>query len=127
MKRDEVIALSIRQPWAWLIANGHKDVENRTWRTSYRGPVLIHTGQRIDEDAEFARYLAGEIGVTIPDELPMGGIVGMARMVGCVTESDSPWFAGPFGFVLIDARPLPFRACRGQLGFFHTAPPGAQE
>lgn len=35
-------ALSIRQPWAWLIANGYKDIENRSWRTNYRGPVLIH-------------------------------------------------------------------------------------
>jgi hypothetical protein len=36
--------LSIRQPWAWLIVNGHKPVENRDWATSFRGPVLIHAG-----------------------------------------------------------------------------------
>ena len=30
--------LSVRQPWAWLIVAGHKDIENRKWRTSYRGP-----------------------------------------------------------------------------------------
>lgn len=35
-------AISIRQPWAWLIVNGFKDIENRSWRTKYRGPVLIH-------------------------------------------------------------------------------------
>ena len=35
-------ALSIQQPWAWLIVNDHKDIENRDWRTHYRGPVLIH-------------------------------------------------------------------------------------
>ncbi|WP_245839042.1 ASCH domain-containing protein [Yersinia kristensenii] len=35
-------ALSIRQPWAWLIVNGYKDIENRTWNTKCRGPVLIH-------------------------------------------------------------------------------------
>jgi hypothetical protein len=35
-------ALTIRQPWAWLIVHGHKDLENRTWCTSYRGPLLIH-------------------------------------------------------------------------------------
>ena len=29
-------AISIRQPWAWLVVNGHKDVENRTWRTKHR-------------------------------------------------------------------------------------------
>ncbi len=36
--------LSIRQPWAWFIAAGLKDVENRSWETSYRGTVAIHAG-----------------------------------------------------------------------------------
>lgn len=35
-------ALSIKQPWASLIAHGIKDIENRTWATKYRGKVLIH-------------------------------------------------------------------------------------
>ena len=35
-------ALSIRQPWAWLILHGGKDIENRTWATKLRGRVLIH-------------------------------------------------------------------------------------
>ena len=34
-------ALSIKQPWASLAAAGHKTVECRTWKTSYRGPLLI--------------------------------------------------------------------------------------
>ena len=37
-------AISIKQPWASLIAYGIKDIENRTWRTNYRGRVLIHAG-----------------------------------------------------------------------------------
>lgn len=37
-------AISIHQPWAWLIVEGYKDIENRTWLTAYRGPVLIHAG-----------------------------------------------------------------------------------
>ncbi|WP_206002040.1 ASCH domain-containing protein [Paraburkholderia aromaticivorans] len=40
-------ALSIRQPWAWLIVKGHKDIENRTWSTRFRGRVLIHAGARL--------------------------------------------------------------------------------
>jgi hypothetical protein len=43
-----VKALSIRQPWAWLIVTGYKDIENRSWRTNYRGPLLIHAGRAID-------------------------------------------------------------------------------
>ncbi|MEI3544750.1 MAG: ASCH domain-containing protein [Alphaproteobacteria bacterium] len=41
--------LSIRQPWAWLIVNGYKDIENRTWPTHFRGKVLIHAGKKWDE------------------------------------------------------------------------------
>ncbi len=41
-------ALSIRQPWAWLIANGYKDIENRSWRTNFRGEFLIHAGKKFD-------------------------------------------------------------------------------
>ncbi len=44
-------ALSIMQPWAWLIVNGHKDIENRNWPTRFRGPVYIHAGKKIDGDA----------------------------------------------------------------------------
>jgi ASCH domain len=42
-------ALSVRQPWAWLIIAGHKDVENRSWTTTYRGPLLIHAARRPDD------------------------------------------------------------------------------
>lgn len=34
--------ISVRQPWAWLIINGYKDIENRSREANYRGPVLIH-------------------------------------------------------------------------------------
>ena len=59
-------------------------------------------------------------GLKVPrrDELPLGGIVGAAEIVDCVTRSDSPWFFGKFGFVLRNVKPLPFEPCRGQLGFF---------
>lgn len=40
-----MIALSIRQPWAWLILNGWKDIENRDWTTRVRGRILIHAAK----------------------------------------------------------------------------------
>lgn len=43
--------LTIRQPWAWAIAAGHKTVENRTWGTDYRGPLAIHAGREFDRRA----------------------------------------------------------------------------
>lgn len=47
-----------------------------------------------------------------------GGIVGVATIIDCVTSSDSKWFMGKYGFVLADAKPLPFVPCKGQLNFF---------
>lgn len=44
-------AISIKQPWAYLILNRDKRLENRSWSTKERGRVLIHAGLEIDEDA----------------------------------------------------------------------------
>lgn len=113
--------LSIRQPWAWLIVNGHKDIENRQWHTNFRGPVLIHAGKAMTK-AEYADCLdvAEHVGVTIPAfaDLQRGGIVGVAEIVGCVRESTSPWFFGDYGFQIANAKPLDFVARGGTLGFF---------
>lgn len=40
--------LSIRQPWAWLIVSGYKDIENRTWYTPYRGEIAVHASGSFD-------------------------------------------------------------------------------
>jgi hypothetical protein len=111
-------ALSIQQPWAWLIVNGYKDVENRDWPTKVRGRILIHAGKKFDEEAYTT--LLGRGGYSLPPRalLERGGIVGEATIIGCVEESESEWFMGYYGFVLGNAKPLPFRALRGQLGFF---------
>jgi hypothetical protein len=114
-------ALSIQQPWAWLIVNGHKALENRTWRTNYRGPVLIHAGQKYDQDALDA--VAANIHPVTGEPLYLnagcsfsrGGIVGHAIINGCVDSHRSEWFVGPHAFVLAHARPLPFHPLRGQL------------
>lgn len=117
-------ALSIRQPWAWLIVNGFKDIENRDWETLYRGWILVHAGQTLTKAdyawaVEFVRDFAGCAAVIPPlAELERGGIVGAVTITSCVRESSSPWFMGPFGFQLADAVQLPFRAVKGQLKFF---------
>jgi hypothetical protein len=79
--------LSVRQPWASLIVNGVKDVENRTWSTRFRGPVLVHASQRPDDiisDEIERRY-----GERRSSDLPLGGIVGMTEIVDCVREHPS--------------------------------------
>jgi len=112
-------ALSIQQPWAWLIVNGWKDVENRDWKTHYRGRFYVHAGKQFDK-AGYAEVRHDFPAIPLPEihEFARGGIVGAVTLVDCVVEQDSPWFMGPYGFVLADAKPLPFVSLTGQLGFF---------
>jgi hypothetical protein len=116
-----VKALSIRQPWAHLIAQGVKTIENRTCRTAYRGPLLIHAGARWYEEPREA--IETRHGIAIPRNLPLGGIVGIADLVDIVEQSGDPFFFGPYGWVLDNARPLPFRAIPGRLGLFDAPGP----
>lgn len=118
--------LSIRQPWAWLIVNGHKPVENRDWSTPFRGELLVHAGKTLtrayyDEVATWVAPLLPE-GTSLPpfEALERGGIVGRVRVTDCVTRHPSPFFMGPYGFVMADPRPLPFVPVRGYLGFFNV-------
>lgn len=115
-------ALSIHQPWAWLIIKGYKLIENRDWETDFRGEFYVHASKSMT-NAEYmgARNLAEMMNIKIPamHQLERGGIVGMAEITNCVAESESPWFFGDFGFVLKNPRPLPFTPCRGQLNFFN--------
>lgn len=106
--------ISIRQPWASLIASGLKDVENRTWPTRYRGPVLIHASQRADDLT--SDDIERRFGVRLPAELPLGGIVGIAEIVDCVRPHASKWYApGHYAFVLTNSRSLPFVKWKGAL------------
>jgi hypothetical protein len=125
-------ALSIAQPWSWLIVNGIKDIENRDWTTSYRGFVLIHAGQKVDENFFLDQGLHYPTWNRLPCGVPpgasaykrdyeRGGIVGYAMLKDVVTvdhSPHSPWFRGPYGFVLTQRHPVPFIPLRGQLGLF---------
>ena len=115
-------ALSIRQPWAWLIVNGYKDIENRTWSTDFRGRVYVHTGRKIKSgDFPEQRDYITESGIILPEEPPLGAIVGEVTITDCVDYSSSPWFCGPHGFLLTSPvayeNPIPYR---GNLRFFEV-------
>ncbi len=118
-------ALSVRQPWAWLILHGGKDIENRDWPTTVRGQFLIHASKGMTRDeymdarCHYEDTKKPEDPALPPyEELERGGIVGQAEITGCAKSSTSPWFFGAFGFVLANPKPLPFRQYRGMLGFF---------
>lgn len=110
VEAGRVKALSIKQPYPHHIFHDGKDVENRDWPTKGRGWFIVHAGVSKSECAP-SQY-----------DLPRGGVVGIARIVDCVTEMDSQWFYGKFGFVLRDAMPLPIIPCKGALGFFSLPP-----
>jgi len=119
---DFTYCLSVRQPWAWAIAEGGKDIENRDWETGFRGRVGLHVSKTNDPAAyvnfQELRERMPDIPAA-PEGLPVGAIIGSIEIVDCVTESFSPWFFGPFGFVLQGYRALPEpMPCRGQLKFF---------
>jgi ASCH domain len=119
-------ALSIRQPWAWLIVNGHKDIENRSWATRFRGPVLIHAAKgmtRLEYSAALLMFDQAGIRAHFPrlEDLQRGGIVGVAEVAGCVPPErrTSYWhMPGCQGFAMRGAQPLPFTPLAGRLGFF---------
>ena len=74
--------ITIKQPFATLIAEGLKEYEFRTWKTSYRGEILIHAGKGFDKKAmERFKYLNLEY--------PSGCIIAKATITDCVYVDDT--------------------------------------
>jgi len=117
-------ALSIIQPWASAIAFAGKDIENRTWRTHYRGPLAIHASAKLyrDELDELRRVVRGgeklplnvwinkgrrQYGLEPEEEPDCSQIVAVAMLVDCVDKSSSPWWdKGKWGWVIAGVVPI---------------------
>jgi hypothetical protein len=113
-------AISIRQPWAALIVAGIKDIENRKWSTKHRGKILIHASKKVDKSGFKMMKEMGIPEIIVSSMINYsGGIIGEVELTDCVEKSDSEWFEGPYGFVLKNAKVLPFRSCKGKLGVFN--------
>lgn len=148
---DALRALTVRQPWAWAIAHGGKDIENRTWSSSYRGLLAIHAAARWDGDGAWARRV---IDAASKDQQPggyfdpplrvefdtgtgrtlrllsdnrrfiLGAVVAVAELVDVARGASSPW-AQPdqFHWRLANVRALPEPVpCKGQLGLWALPP-----
>ena len=113
MTTQQLRAISIRQPFAELIVQGIKDVENRTWPTAHRGRLLIQASSQVDASAmKDYGYAAAS--------LPRGALVGVVDLADCTRQRGSPWhLPGHEGWYLANprrfSRPVPFS---GKLGFF---------
>jgi len=101
-------ALSVKQPWASLIATGEKTIETRTWPTSYRGELLICSSAK--------PRIAGK---------PAGVTMCLCRLVACrpMTWRDEQAaccerYAGAYAWVLADIRPVEHVPVKGRLGIF---------
>lgn len=124
------LALSVRQPWAWALIHGGKDVENRSRAPSGAARLIgrrlaIHasSGMTREEYCAASAFML-RIGVTCPPpaDLARGGVIGSVRLVRIDRESDSPWFFGPCGLVVDDPRPCDPIASTGALGLFDWRP-----
>lgn len=124
----ELKAISIRQPWAWLIVHGPKRWENRDWSPKnpgrkFRGRVLIHAAQGMTRDEYAAAHvtaLDAEFEKLPPfHELQRGGIIGVANVIDWkdYARAEDPWAFGS-GLVLDGVQPVTFIPCKGALGFF---------
>jgi hypothetical protein len=118
-------AISVHQPWAWAILHAGKNVENRTWRTRHRGPLLIHAAKnRETYSTQNSTRWEERFGIGLPswEELPKGAIVGVVDVVGCVRESTSQWADSGYWYWLL-ANPRPFDEAihyRGAQLLFHV-------
>lgn len=92
-------ALTIKQPWASLIVHGIKDIENRPWRTDYRGPLLIHASKMIYGGnlksfltKEQLEAVGEEYDEVVREQLThVGAIIGRVDLVDCVVYHESVW------------------------------------
>lgn len=118
--------LSIRPPWCFAILNLGKRIENRRWKTSYRGPLLIHAGKQIStDDYDCVARHSKRLGVKMPAkrELLVGGIVARCNLVDIVTEmkGDHHYYVdGLYGWVLQDVEPVAFLPQKGKLKLYET-------
>ena len=88
-------ALSVKQPWASLIAHGIKPIENRNWKTNFRGRIYIHACaprkfevQLTDEQTIQAAPVLKQL---FDNTLPFRAIIGEVDIVDCVINHESIW------------------------------------
>lgn len=125
-----MVALSLRQPWAWMIIHGGKDVENRKWVSSKEGWVFIHAAATLglSEYHEAMCFAQPRMDAVTWQKVPARGNIGRGGIVGAmkISPSDrgivSKWrMDGQFPIPVLEVRALPFVPCKGMLNYFTPA------
>ena len=126
--------LTVRQPYAWAIITGAKDIENRKQKRRYVGRLYIHAAltEVADHVDECVARVGKHLGVSDAAALDeyrrhlghgLGAIIGSVHMFGCAVHHESAWFQGPFGYLLRDPEPLTKPVpCKGSPNFFKFTP-----
>lgn len=109
-------AITIRQPWAWLLLRGTKTVENGTWRLPSKYvevPMFLHAGLQEDPLApELQQYLNGYTPLR-------GGVVGIITFGDPMRDYPSPWaIPGHWHWPVVDVHSLDFFPCTGRQRIF---------
>jgi len=124
-------AISIKQPWADLIAHGIKTIETRTWTTNHRGELLIVSSKTIDEDAcrFFATNYPGEseINYIVRESSSFVGVsVALVNLYDvrnmCKDDEDGSlcrYHRNLYSWILRDARKVCPVQIRGKLGIYN--------
>jgi len=82
-------ALTLWQPWATLMAEGHKKIETRSWGTNVRGAVSIHSAKKPFKEVKsliHPRSIEAISRLLYPfslDRLPTGYVLGVGRLTDC--------------------------------------------
>ena len=79
--------ISVRQPWAMMLALGIKEFETRSWETQHRGPLAIHASSRMSPDDQRwfwecpeAQEALTHYGYPDPGFLPLGAIIAVGKL-----------------------------------------------
>ena len=133
-------ALTLRQPWATLVALGVKKIETRSWKTEYRGPLAIHAAKQFSKSARQHCYQAHILDALIEAghdpglaifRLPLGVVVAICTLIQIVriTKTNAPkepelsfgdYTLGRWAWILHDIKRLPEPIpARGFLGLWN--------
>lgn len=107
--------LSVKQPWAGLIASGVKTLEIRSWSTPYRGPLLIASSLRSDEKGHQGPFGCALCLVELVDVIPWARTRDNVRR-SCIGH----WFPGQWAWVLAGARQVDHFPVKGRLGLYRV-------
>lgn len=119
---DGRTVLSIQQPWADWIVDGFKDVENRSWKTEFRGRLWIHASRKVDKGAmlwverTFGKDYARDLDRGEPRTL--GAIIGHVDLITCADTSPSLWWTGAVAWILQNPKRTTPEPKRGRLGLW---------